>query len=348
MIKPLIFDLDKESIQKTLQEMRQPSYRFEQVWKGIYQSYWNSLEQLSNLPINLRTQLFKKYCFDGLRLETELISRDGQTQKRLFKLRGGNSIEAVLMRYEKRQTLCISTQVGCPVGCVFCATGQMGFIRNLTTGEIIEQVLHFQRLLQKEGAALTNIVVMGMGEPFLNYDSCLAAIMRMNDATGMALGTRRFTISTVGIIPLIERFASENHQINLAISLHAIDNDLRNRLIPINRKYPLKDLLAACWKYTDTTHRRISFEWALIEGVNDSPEQARSLATGLKGRLCHVNLIQLNPTAQYAGSPSPLKTAQNFMKTLNTAGVACSIRLRRGIEINAGCGQLASLLKKED
>lgn len=326
--------------------MGQPSYRLEQLWKGIYHNYWNSPAQFSNFPIKLRNDLFERYSFDSLKSVNELVSADGQTQKRLFKLTDGNSIETVLMRYEKRQTLCISTQVGCPAGCVFCATGQMGFIRNLTAGEIIEQVLYFERLLHNEDLSLTNIVVMGMGEPFLNYDACLAAIKRMNDPAGMALGARRFTISTVGIIPQIERFTSENLQINLAISLHAIDDQLRNNLIPMNRKYPLKALLEACWKYTDATHRRISFEWALIQGVNDSPEQAQALANVLKGKLCHVNLIQLNPTIKYDGIPTQLKTARNFMNILNKTGVACSIRLRRGIEINAGCGQLASLMRK--
>jgi 23S rRNA (adenine2503-C2)-methyltransferase len=337
-----IFDQDKTSLLNSLQEMGQPSFRLNQIWSGIYQKFWNIPSQFTNLPNFFRNELFSKYSFSSLEPVKELISVDKQTQKILFKLHDGNFIETVLMRYEKRQTLCISTQVGCPVGCVFCATGQMGFKRNLSSGEIIEQVLFFARLLQKEDLVVTNIVVMGMGEPFLNYDAYLSAIKRMNDTTGMALGARRFTLSTVGIIPQLERFTSEKHQINLAISLHTINDQLRSELIPINKKYPLNELLSACWRYVDETHRRISFEWALIQGVNDSLEQAHALAAALKGRLCHVNLIQLNPTKRYSGSPSPTKVAQNFMKILTDAGIPCSIRLRRGIEIQAGCGQLAS------
>ena len=337
-----IFDQDKASLLKSLQEMAQPSFRLNQIWSGIYQKFWNTPGQFTNLPNSFRDELFGRYSFLSLEPVQELISADKQTQKLLFKLHDGNFIETVLMRYEKRQALCISTQVGCPVGCVFCATGQMGFKRNLSSGEIIEQVLFFARLLQKEGLVVTNIVVMGMGEPFLNYDACLTAITRINDATGMAVGARRFTISTVGIIPQIERFTSEKNQINLAISLHAIDDQLRSELIPLNQKYPLNMLLPACWRYVDKTHRRISFEWALIQGVNDSLEQAKALASALKGRLCHVNLIQLNPTKSYAGSPSPAKVTQNFKQVLTNSGIPCSIRLRRGIEIQAGCGQLAS------
>lgn len=344
MSNPSFFDQDKESIQNKLLELGQPSYRVDQIWSGAYQKLWDSFEQFTNLPVPLRSLLEGIWSFKNLEPLKEIVSKDKQTQKLLFRLNDGHSIETVLMRYEKRQTLCISTQAGCPVGCVFCATGQMGFRRNLTAGEIVEQVLYFARLLKKEDLPVTNIVVMGMGEPFLNYDATIQAIKRLNDPAGMALGARRFTVSTVGIIPQIEEFTLDQYQINLAISLHAIDDDLRSKLIPLNRKYPLKELMEACWNYTDQTHRRITFEWALIQGVNDSRQQAEKLAGEIKGRLCHVNLIQLNPTKKYSGSPSTLKNAQDFRKILLDAGIACSIRLRRGIEIQAGCGQLASNL----
>jgi 23S rRNA (adenine2503-C2)-methyltransferase len=262
-------------------------------------------------------------------------------------LRDGQTIETVLMGYEGRHTVCVSTQAGCAMGCVFCATGQMGFRRNLSSGEIIEQVLYYARQLAAAGEAVTNVVVMGMGEPFHNYDATLQAIDRLNQADGFGLGARRFTISTVGLIPAIQRFTQEKRQINLAISLHAADDELRNSLLPINRKYPLADLLQACREYVELTHRRISFEWALIQGVNDTLEQVRKLGKLLQvfrhdgTTLCHVNVIQLNPTRGYSGRGSVTQQAHLFKSELESQGIPCTIRLRRGIDINAGCGQLA-------
>src|SRR4030042_6089782 len=206
------------------------------------------------------------------------------------------------MRYNNRRALCISTQAGFSMGCVFCATGQMGFSRQLTSGEIVEQVIYYARQLALDHEQVTNIVVMGMGEPFHNYDATLSAIERLNNPQGFNLGARRFTISTVGLVPGIRRFTQEHSQINLAISLHAADDTLRSQLLPINKKYPLEQLFSACLEYVQVTRRRLSFEWALIQGVNDTPEQAHLLAQRLRifriggSILCHVNLIQLNPT----------------------------------------------------
>jgi 23S rRNA (adenine2503-C2)-methyltransferase len=233
------------------------------------------------------------------------------------------------------------------MGCVFCATGQMGFKRMLSSGEIIEQVLYYARQLAVAGEHVTNVVVMGMGEPFHNYDSTMAAIQRLNDLRGFNLGARRFTISTVGLVPGIKRFTQEHSQINLAISLHAADDELRSRLLPINKKYPLEELFSACHEYILNTHRRLSFEWALIQGVNDTPEQAHLLSQRLSrfrfggSILCHVNVIPLNPTHQYEGNASTRQRAVAFQSILEQAGVPCTIRLRRGIDIQAGCGQLA-------
>jgi 23S rRNA (adenine2503-C2)-methyltransferase len=237
--------------------------------------------------------------------------------------------------------LCISTQAGCAMGCVFCATGQMGFKRHLSSGEIVEQVVYYARLLKAEGLPVTNIVVMGMGEPFHNYEATMSAIDRLNDPAGMNLGERRFTISTVGLIPLIRRFANEKRQINLAVSLHAADDELRTSMLPINKKYPLDELFATCRDYVDATRRRITFEWALIQGVNDTPEQARRLAERVRGMLCHVNAIPLNPTQAYKGQATTRQRAEAFCAELEKVGIPCSIRLRRGIDIQAGCGQLA-------
>jgi len=250
-----------------------------------------------------------------------------------------------LMRYERRNSLCISTQVGCPMGCVFCATGQMGFIRSLTSGEILAQVLHFVRKLQAESQNLTNIVYMGMGEPFLNYEATMDSVRRLMDPRGLNFGARRITISTVGIIPKIEQFTKENLQVNLAVSLHSADNSLRSQLVPANRIFPLSKLIPACKAYTEQTHRRISFEYALIDGVNDSREAALALAGLLKGMLCHVNLIALNPSKKYPLQGSPKAKVHAFSTILEEHGIPVTIRLRRGVEIQAGCGQLASAEK---
>jgi 23S rRNA (adenine2503-C2)-methyltransferase len=227
------------------------------------------------------------------------------------------------------------------MGCVFCATGQMGFKRNLTSGEIVEQVLFYARMLHTEDEEVTNVVIMGMGEPFHNYHATMAAIDRLNHPDGFNLGARRFTISTVGLVPMIRKFTAEQRQVNLAVSLHASDDELRSSLLPVNRKYSIDEVLAACRDYVDQTHRRITFEWALIRDVNDSPEQARKLALRLHGLLCHVNVIPLNPTERYAGKATTRHRAVIFRTELEKLGIPCSIRLRRGIDIKAGCGQLA-------
>jgi 23S rRNA (adenine2503-C2)-methyltransferase len=216
----------------------------------------------------------------------------------------------------------------------------MGFKRNLSSGEIVAQVLFFARQLQEHGEVVTNVVVMGMGEPFHNYDNTMAAIDRLNDPDGYNFGGRRFTISTVGLIPAIRRFAAEKRQINLAISLHAADNSLRTSLLPINKRYPLDELLAYCQDYVSVTGRRITFEWALINGINDTPDQALLLAKKLKGMLCHVNAIPLNPTKGYSGKVTTRQRANEFKEILTKSGIPCTIRLRRGIDIAAGCGQL--------
>ncbi|MDZ4158834.1 MAG: 23S rRNA (adenine(2503)-C(2))-methyltransferase RlmN, partial [Anaerolineaceae bacterium] len=214
--------------------------------------------------------------------------------------------------------------------------------RQLSSGEIVEQVIHFARLLNTDGERLTNVVIMGMGEPFQNYEATLTAIDRLNDPQGFNFGERRFTLSTVGITPMIRRFAAEKRQVNLAVSLHAANDALRSSLVPVNRKYPLGDLLDACRHYVEITHRRISFEWALIQGINDDPQNARQLAALLRGLLCHVNVIPLNPIASYSGKATTHTRANAFRSVLETAGIPCSIRLRRGVEIQAGCGQLAT------
>lgn len=336
-----IYDLTFPELTSLLNDWDEPAYRARQLWQGLYQQFWNSPELFTNFPTSLRSQLAEKIQFKVLAPVSTLNSSDGQTVKTLFRLQDGKGIEAVLMRYEKRNTLCISTQVGCAMGCVFCATGQMGFKRHLSSGEIVAQVMYYARLLHDEAASVTNIVVMGMGEPFHNYDNLMAAIDRLNEPEGYNFGARRFTISTVGLVPAIRRFALEKRQVNLAISLHAADDNLRTSMLPVNKRYPIDELLDACREYVAMTGRRISFEWALVNGVNDTPEQARLLARKLKGLLCHVNAIPLNPTRGYSGQATTRERADKFKEILEQSGIPCTIRLRRGIDIQAGCGQLA-------
>ena len=338
----LIYDLTLPELASLMSEWGHAAYRSRQIWQGLYQKFWNSQEEFTYLPSSLRNQLAEKLQFQVITPSSILTSSDGQTVKTLFRLQDGKAIEAVLMRYEKRNTLCISTQVGCAMGCVFCATGQMGFKRHLTSGEIVAQVMYYARLLQEEGGVVTNVVVMGMGEPFHNYENTLAAIDRLNDPEGCNFGARRFTISTVGLIPTIRQFASEKRQINLAISLHAADDTLRSSMLPINKRYPVDDLLEACKDYVASTGRRITFEWALVNGINDIPEQANLLASKIKGVLCHVNAIPINPTPGYSGKATTRERAEKFREILERSGISCTIRMRRGIDIQAGCGQLAS------
>ncbi len=345
--RALIFDLDFEELEEIFRGWGEPAYRAKQVWQGLYQHLLDEPEKFTTLPRPLRHMLGDQYDFSHLQPANTLASSDQETQKTLFQLPERQSVEAVIMRYAKRRTLCISTQAGCAMGCIFCATGQMGFQRNLTGGEIIEQVLYYARQLKKEDDQVTNIVLMGMGEPFHNYDATFQAVDRLNHPDGFNFGARRFTISTVGLVPVIRRFTLERRQVNLAVSLHAADDELRSSLMPINRKYPLDMLMTACEEYIDITNRRITFEWALIRGVNDSVEQAQKLAVRLKpfirsgAALCHVNVIPLNPTHRYTGQATSRHQALAFQAELEKAGIPCTIRLRRGIDIQAGCGQLA-------
>ena len=339
---PLIFDLDYSHLVKIVSDWNEPAYRAAQIWQGLYQHLWNDPSQFTSLPKNLRDRMGIDFSFANLQPQQTLYSSDGETTKTLFHSSNHKTVEAVLMRYKSRRTLCISTQSGCAMGCVFCATGQMGFIGHLSSGEIVEQVLYYARLLKKDEEQVTNIVLMGMGEPFHNYDATIAAIDRLNHPEGFNLGARRFTISTVGLVPGIRRFTKEKRQVNLAVSLHAANDPLRLTMLPINKKYPLSELIEACHEYVARTGRRITFEWALIQGVNDSIETAQELARLLKGLICHVNAITLNPTKNYRGSGSSRERAQAFKAELEKRGIPCTVRIRRGIDIQAGCGQLAA------
>lgn len=336
-----LFDLNLKTLEELFTSWSEPGYRARQLWRAIYVDLVPDFDTISTFPKALRNRLNESIDFSHLQSINQMASSDGETIKTLFRLPDGPMIETVLMHYDVRDTLCISTQSGCNMGCVFCATGQMGFRRNLSSGEIVEQVTFFARMLKQMDKKVTNVVVMGMGEPFQNYDAVLAAIDRLNDGDGMNLGARRFTISTVGLVPGIERFTADNRQVNLAVSLHAANDALRSSLLPANKKYPLNELIPAVRTYVTETHRRITFEWALINGVNDREEDALELADLVHGMLCHVNVIPLNPTHEYSGQATTRERARAFKETLESRGIPCTIRLRRGIDIQAGCGQLA-------
>ncbi len=347
-----LLDLTGDALRAMLVEWGQPSYRAEQIWNWLYVNLAASVDEMINLPKSLRSRLADETYIGGLALVARQQSQDGETIKWLFDLPphtsdpreaerlGTAQVEAVLMTYEQRRTACISSQAGCGMGCTFCATGHMGLQRNLTAGEIIAQVLFVARELASKNDKLTNIVLMGMGEPLANYDATLAALRRLTAGDGFNMGQRRITLSTVGLVPAIERFSREGLQVGLAVSLHAATDDLRDTLVPVNRRYPLDRLLAACRDYVAHTHRRISFEWALIAGVNDGLDQAQALADRIAGLLCHVNLIPLNPTADYSGVPSSPERVAAFRAELERRGIPNTVRVRRGIDIQAGCGQL--------
>ncbi|HUV89337.1 MAG TPA: 23S rRNA (adenine(2503)-C(2))-methyltransferase RlmN [Anaerolineae bacterium] len=335
-----LYDLDLSALQSLLAGWGEPDYRARQLWEWLYVHLATGFDQMTSLPRPLRERLAAETGLEVPPVVNTIQSADGETRKDLLRLEDGETVEAVLMRYRERRTACISTQVGCTIGCVFCATGQMGFHRNLTSGEIVAQVLHFARMLRSEGQPLTNVVLMGMGEPLLNYEATLAAIRRLTDPQGFGLGQRHVTLSTAGLVPGIERLAGEGLQITLAISLHAATDSLRNQLVPTNRRYDLDALFEACHRYVQRTGRRISVEWALIEGVNDTRQQAQALAARLAGLLAHVNLIPLNPTSGYAGRPSSHTALAAFTATLEQHHIPYTLRVRRGIEIQAGCGQL--------
>lgn len=339
-----IYDLDLSSLEERLTSWDAPAYRAKQIWEGVYRHLYSTWDEFTNLPAPLRSRLAAEFDLAALQPVARLASSDGHTQKTAFRLLDGQQIETVSMRYTGRATLCISSQAGCAMGCVFCATGQMGFKRHLSSGEIVAQVLHSARALDSEGIKLTNIVVMGMGEPFHNYANTMQAIDRLNNREGFNFGARRFTISTVGLPSMIRRFADEKRQVNLAVSLHAADDQTRSRMLPVNRKFGIDEVLDACRYYVEQTNRRLTFEWALIDGVNDSAFQAAALAARLRGLLCHVNAIPLNPTTGYVGRATSRSRALVFKNELERAGIPCTVRLPRGIDIAAGCGQLAGEL----
>jgi 23S rRNA (adenine2503-C2)-methyltransferase len=340
--KRALTEVSKEELQTLVAAWGQPRYRADQIWRWLYVNLVSDPGEMTNLPQELRARLAEEFVISSVRPLRTLRSQDGRTEKVLLALADGQTIETVLMSYEGRQTVCVSSQVGCAVRCAFCATGVGGWQRNLTAGEIVDQVLYYARQLKPLGETVSNLVYMGMGEPFLNMDAVLRSISVLNDPAGMNLGARRITLSTVGIVPGIERLAQEAPAVGLAVSLHAPTDELRNQLVPVNRRYPLEVLIKACRDYVQKTRRRVTFEYAMIDGVNDAPAQADALANLLRGLLCHVNLIPMNPVPDLPYRPSPRERILAFEARLRQRGINATLRLSRGADIQAGCGQLRS------
>lgn len=318
----------------------EPRYRLDQLWQGLY-DHLAAPDELTNLPRALRQRL-TDVLPDALELVTRSESDGGETVKFLWEIAGGNRVETVLMLYPDRATVCVSSQAGCAMGCGFCATGQAGFQRHLTTGEIVEQVVRAARLARDRGRRVSNVVFMGMGEPLANEPAVWAGVERLHGDLG--LSARHLTISTVGVVPGIRRLAQRALPVTLAVSLHAANDELRDELVPINRRYPIDELIPAAQSFVDVNNRRLSFEWAMIDGVNDRPRDADELA-GLCRRLrpwAHVNLIPLNPTPGWPTTGSPPERVREFRDRLRDHGINVTVRRNRGTDIDAACGQLAA------
>lgn len=346
---PNLYDYTYLQLAELLADWGYSSFHLDKLWQVLYQSNAQSLSEM-DLRDDLKQKLEAEMRLGVLETETAVISSDGLTQKFLLKLSDNETIETVLMGFTGRDgtpraTACISTQVGCAMGCVFCATGQMGFTRHLSPGEIVAQALYVNQIRQQNGDRLRNIVLMGMGEPLHNYDATMTAIDILTDHKGLALAPRHITLSTVGIVPGILRLADEETRpIRLAVSLHGATDAERQALVPPARRWPLAELMAACRTYIARRGRRIFFEWTLIEGQNDTPAQAHALGQLLHGMAAHVNLIPLNPTLGYNGQPTRTTAVKQFQAILTTYELPSTVRQRRGIDIAAGCGQLRSIV----
>ena len=331
-----IKDYDLEDLKKEFTEMNEKPFRAEQVFKWIYESKVTSFDEMTNLSLELREKLKENYTMCNFKILRKQESSDG-TKKYLFDILDGNAIESVLMSYHHGYTICVSSQVGCKMGCKFCASTGINFVRSLTSGEIVEQILAVER---DNNIRISNVVFMGIGEPLDNYDNVVNAIRIINNPKGINIGARHISVSTSGLVPKIYKLAEENIQCTLSISLHATTNEKRSSMMPVNNRYPIEELLQACRDYIEKTNRSISFEYALAKDNNDNLDDAKELVKLLKVMLCHVNLIPINKIENGAYSKSSNENIMKFRDYLNAHGIVATIRRELGSDIDAACGQL--------
>ena len=331
-----IKDYNLDDLKKEIINLGEKGYRAEQIFKWIYVDRVNSFDEMTNLPKDLRDKLKENYSMNNFNILKKQESSDG-TKKYLFDVLDGNAIESVLMKYHHGNTICVSSQIGCKMGCKFCASTGIRFIRNLSSGEIVEQLLAVEK---DSGEKISNIVFMGIGEPLDNYDNVINAIKIINNPKGINIGARHISISTSGIVPRIYDLANENIQCTLSISLHASNNEKRSQMMPVNNRYNIEELIKACKDYIKITNKRISFEYALAKDNNDNLEDAKQLVKLLKGMICHVNLIPINKIENGAYVKSSNENIIKFRDYLNDNGIVATIRRELGSDIDAACGQL--------
>ena len=331
-----IKDYDLEELKNELKQIGEKPFRAEQIFKWLYQDKVKEFDEMTNLSLQLREKLKENYTMCNYKILKKQKSKDG-TIKYLFDVLDGNAIETVLMSYHHGYSLCVSSQIGCKMGCKFCASTGINFIRNLTSGEIVEQILAVE---QDENIRISNIVFMGIGEPLDNYDNVVNAIHIINNQKGLSIGARHISISTSGLVPKIYQLAEENIQCTLSISLHASNNEKRSSMMPVNNSYPIEELMQACKDYIKKTNRRISFEYALAKDNNDNLDDAKELIKLLKGMLCHVNLIPINKIENGQFDKSSNENIMKFRDFLNDHGIVATIRRELGSDIDAACGQL--------
>ncbi len=336
-------DLDQAERRLAVQALGEKGFRADQLARHYFAGH--ASEAMTDLPDALRGRLSDALLPPLLTTVREVDCDEGATVKTLWRAHDGTLIESVLMRYRDRTTVCVSSQAGCGMACPFCATGQAGLTRNMSTAEIVDQVVASQRVEAARGGRVSNVVFMGMGEPLANYNRVVAAVRRMVEPAphGLGMSQRNIVVSTVGLVPAMRKLTEEGLQVTLALSLHAPDDELRNTLVPVNTRWPVAEVLSAAFDYTRVTGRRLSIEYALIRGVNDQPHRADLLAKRLKGKLVHVNLIPLNPTPGSEWDASPKPVEREFVRRLREGGVTTTVRDTRGREIAGACGQLAAL-----
>lgn len=338
-----IKSLSLNELEQALADIGEPKYRAKQIFQWLHKKYVNSFDEMLNLSKDLRQKLKENYYISCSAIEKKLISCYDSTVKYLFSLNDGEYVEAVLMSYHHGYSACISTQAGCKMGCTFCATGQGGFRRNLTAGEMLSQL---QAMEKDRGVRISNVVLMGMGEPLDNFDNVVRFLRLVSSADGMNIGMRHLALSSCGLADKIRQLAELKLQITLSISLHAPNDEIRNRTMPVNKRFPIDELLSACREYIEKTGRRITFEYAMIDGVNDSIDCARQLASRLRGMLCHINLIPVNEVDKTGYKKSGKKSLNAFCAYLNNHGITATIRRTLGSDINASCGQLRGKAKE--